>query len=50
MAFDDKPVTSADELIVDIRSRQPGDKVQITFTRGGARRTVTLTLGSASSS
>jgi putative serine protease PepD len=50
VAFDGKPITSADELIVDIRGRQPGDKVQITFTRGGARRTVTLTLGSASSS
>jgi len=50
VAFDGKRVTSADELIVDIRSHQPGDKVQITFTRSGARRTVTLTLGSASSS
>ncbi len=50
VAFDGKPVTGADELIVDIRSHQPGDKVRITFTRGAARRTVTLTLGSASSS
>jgi putative serine protease PepD len=49
VAFDGKPVTRADELIVDIRSHQPGDKVRITYRRGAARHTVTLTLGSASS-
>jgi putative serine protease PepD len=49
VAFDGKPVTSADELIVAIRSHQPGDKVRITFRRGTAEHTVTLTLGSAGS-
>ncbi len=50
VAFDGKPVASADELIVDIRSHQPGDSVRITYKRGAAQHTVTLTLGSASSS
>ena len=49
VAFDGKPVASADQLIVDIRSHQPGDKVRITYRRGAAKHTVTLTLGSASS-
>ena len=49
VAFDGKPVTSADVLIVDIRSHQPGDKVRITYRRGTAQRTATLTLGRASS-
>ncbi len=50
VAFDGKQVTSADQLIVDIRTHQPGDKVQISYKRGAAHHTVTLTLGSASSS
>jgi putative serine protease PepD len=49
VAFNGKPVTSADELIVDIRAHQPGDKVRITYRRAGALHTVTLTLGSAGS-
>jgi putative serine protease PepD len=50
VAFNGNPVTTADELIVDIRSHQPGDEVRITYKRGASQRTVTLTLGSASSS
>jgi len=50
VAFNGNPVTSADELIVDIRSHQPGDKVRITYKRGASEHTVTLTLGFASSS
>lgn len=49
VAFDGKPVSSADELIVDIRSHQPGDKVRITYRRGSFSHTVTLTLAAASS-
>jgi len=50
VAFGDKPINSPDELIVAIRSHQPGDKVRISYRRGASRHTVTLTLGSASSS
>ena len=49
VAFNGNPVTTADELIVDVRSHQPGDKVRVTYKRGAPQRTVTLTLGSASS-
>jgi putative serine protease PepD len=49
VSFDGKPVSSADELIVDIRSHQPGDLVRITYRRGGATHKAILTLGSASS-
>jgi len=50
VAFGGKPINSPDELIVAIRSHQPGDKVRISYRRGASRHTVTLTLGSASSS
>jgi putative serine protease PepD len=45
---DDRRVTDADSLIVAIRSHDPGDTVTLTVTRGGATRTVRVTLGSAS--
>jgi putative serine protease PepD len=50
VAFNGIPITSAEDLIVDIRSKQPGDKVQVTYKRGASQHTVTLTLGSANSS
>ncbi len=50
VAFNGNPITSAEDLIVDIRSKQPGDKVQVTYKRGASQHTVTLTLGSANSS
>jgi putative serine protease PepD len=50
VAFDGKPVDSAEGLIVDIRVHRPGDKVRISYERGGSPHTATLTLGSASSS
>jgi len=50
VAFDGKPVGSAEELIVDIRVHRPGDEVRITYERGGSPHTTMLTLGSASSS
>ncbi len=50
VAFDGKPVGSAEELIVDIRVHRPGDKVRITYERGRSPHTTMLTLGSASSS
>ncbi|MFD6418616.1 S1C family serine protease [Streptomyces sp. NPDC060194] len=42
-------VHSGEELIVRIRSHRPGDRLELTVRRGGAERTLTLTLGSASS-
>lgn len=50
VAFAGQPVHSMDDLIVDIRSHRPGDKVQVTYLRDGARHTTTLVLGSAPSS
>jgi putative serine protease PepD len=42
--FDGKPVTRPEELIALIRSHAPGDKVKITYQRGGKQTTVELTL------
>ena len=49
VAVDGKPVADSDELIVAIRTKAPGDTVEITYRRGGAgpERTTTVTLGSA---
>lgn len=47
---DGQRVHSGEELIVKIRAHRPGDRLELTVTRGGAERTVTLTLGSADSS
>jgi putative serine protease PepD len=45
-AVDGQKVTTADDLIVAIRSHLPGQHVTITYDRGGQSKTVTLTLGS----
>jgi putative serine protease PepD len=47
VAIDADPVRTAEELIVAIRSRQPGDTVELTFVRGGQKSSVTVTLDSA---
>jgi putative serine protease PepD len=39
-------VTTADELIVAIRSHLPGAKVVLTYLRGSSRKTAAVTLGS----
>jgi PDZ domain-containing secreted protein len=36
--------TSSEELIVAIRSKNVGDKVRITYKRGGTLKSATLTL------
>ncbi|MGP4000908.1 trypsin-like peptidase domain-containing protein [Streptomyces sp. 8N706] len=41
-------VHSGEELIVKIRSHRPGDRLRLTLERDGERRTLRLTLGSAS--
>ena len=48
--FDGKAVSDSTQLIVDIRSMQPGDEVSITVQRGGSTEDLTITLGSDSSS
>jgi putative serine protease PepD len=49
-AVDGTTVTSSDGLIAAVRSHKPGDKVSITYVRGGTRQTVTLTLADATTS
>jgi putative serine protease PepD len=46
---DDRRVTDADSLIVAIRSHDPGSSVTVTLTRGGAVKTLKVTLASANS-
>ena len=43
-AFDGRPVTVPDELVVAIRSRAPGDTVKLTVRTGSRTRTVTMVL------
>lgn len=38
-------ITGADQLGAAVRNHSPGDKVSVTFTRGGAERTIQVTLG-----
>jgi putative serine protease PepD len=49
VAVDGERITTADELIVAIRSRLPGQRVAVTYLRHGVRATVFITLGSARS-
>ncbi|QKV92717.1 trypsin-like peptidase domain-containing protein [Streptomyces sp. NA02950] len=48
-AVDGVRVHSAQELIVKIRSHRPGDRLELTLKRGDDKRSVELSLGSASS-
>ncbi|MFF3251243.1 S1C family serine protease [Actinacidiphila glaucinigra] len=43
--FDDTVVDSSPTLIGEIWQHQPGEKVDLTYTRGGQTRTATVTLG-----
>ena len=43
---DDTLITDADSLVATIRSYRPGDKVTVTYTRGGDEHEVTLELDS----
>jgi putative serine protease PepD len=42
---DDTEITGGSDLTSAIRSHQPGDKVTITYTRGGDEKTAEVTLG-----
>lgn len=46
-AVDGRQVTTADGLIVAVRSHQPGSVVTLTYQRGGTARTVKATLSTA---
>ncbi|MEU4828560.1 trypsin-like peptidase domain-containing protein [Actinomadura sp. NPDC023710] len=43
---DDKPIEDATDLIAQIRSRAPGDRVTLTYQRGGKEATAQVTLSS----
>lgn len=45
-AFDGKQVTSASDLMLDIRSKNPGDTVTVTVNRNGQSMDFQVTLGS----
>jgi putative serine protease PepD len=42
--FDERTITSAEELIVAIRAKSVGDKVELTYTRNGVSATATVVL------
>jgi putative serine protease PepD len=42
---DGRTITSAEELLVDIKSHQPGQNIELTYKRGGGEHTVKLKLG-----
>jgi putative serine protease PepD len=44
--LDDRLIDTSDALVAGIRSRQPGDKVTITYIRGNETKTVDVSLGS----
>ena len=45
-AIDGEAVTSGDNLILAVRSKEVGDKVTLTYYRGSTESTVDVTLGS----
>ena len=45
-AFDGQAVSSASDLMLDVRSKNPGDKVKLTLNRSGETKEVEVTLGS----
>jgi putative serine protease PepD len=47
VAIDGDRVNSSEELIVEIRSRLPGDRVTLTYERGGQQRQAQVTLGAS---
>lgn len=46
--FDDQAITSASDLMLEIRSKNPGDTATLEYNRRGETRTVEVTLGSDS--
>ena len=48
--FDGQKVESASDLMLDVRSKNPGDKVKLEVNRNGETKEVEVTLGSDESS
>ena len=44
-ALDGEPVDGSSELIVAIRSKSPGDTIELTVRRDGSEQTYQVTLG-----
>ncbi|MDQ4055151.1 MAG: trypsin-like peptidase domain-containing protein [Actinomycetota bacterium] len=44
--IDDTVITGSDSLVATVRSYRPGDKVEVTYLRGGDEHTTSLTLDS----
>ncbi|MGC4109732.1 MAG: trypsin-like peptidase domain-containing protein [Nocardioides sp.] len=44
--IDNQLITSSDALVATVRSYRPGDRVSVTYTRGGSTHTVQVTLES----
>ena len=44
-AFDGQPVESASDLMLDVRTKNPGDTVTLTVNSGGQEKEVQVTLG-----
>jgi putative serine protease PepD len=49
VGVNDERITTADELIVAIRSRVPGEHITVTYLRGGHRHNASVVLGSSRS-
>ena len=45
-AFDGESVASASDLMLDVRTKNPGDKVTLTIVRDGKTQDIEVTLGS----
>jgi S1-C subfamily serine protease len=44
-SVDGQKISSADDLLSAIESKQPGERVQVVIIRGGVERAVEVTLG-----
>src|SRR3954447_26452464 len=45
VAIDDQKITSSEDVSAAVTSRKPGERAKVTVERGGARRTLTVNLG-----
>jgi S1-C subfamily serine protease len=47
VSADDRVIVSYDQLVVVVQEHKPGDKIAVTYYHGAAKKTATVTLGSA---
>ena len=45
VAIDDKKISSSEDVSAAVTTRKPGEQAKVTVERGGARRTLTVNLG-----